>query len=571
MPDELKPIKPDALANIFIKKNNKLLGQKSEGDNNTDCLQLKAYVNGEVVPIKRVMKITNNGAVQNISKRLVEIYQYSSNNSIVEPGYDPQDGSSDSIKMWMGWLPYESTYEYGNPKSVGCASPGKYSPPDYAYGQYQFDVGQGDLFSQDQNSWALIPFAYSSYPNEFSGFKKYLSYNSKKFWDDEEARTSSGLNGLFKTYANDDNLRPKFLWCQNQTYSHLYVEPTIKRLSDKGIIDSYLYNPYILGFLLSLAVRQGSEWATHRHKEALACLKEKINQGKNPSNKDDLKDIIRSVHNVVGASKAGGTGATLDYSDEGRWADGDWRDEHGVWHSGYEGECQRDRALRDIDNDASVVDFNSTIELSSSSETLSFINSPIIANAPEDFSYYSIDPDISFYINVTFRYRRTVNTNSNSDINIVSNLSTTERSGYRFYIDKDNILSFDLISKNGTVYKKTFMKIKEDSNDSVNPNSGIWHSFTLSKGKNGPIIKYPNGTVESGKGQSVYNNKEFSISNEGRQLKLGDIDTNRNSIVSFKDKIVICGADPSGLVEDLCTIDFSNITSDNGLLNSSTT
>ena len=77
--------------------------------------------------------------------------------------------------------------------------------------------------------------------------------------------------------------------------------------------------------------------------------------------------------------------------------------------------------------------------------------------------------------------------------------------------------------------------------------------------------------IEPGKGQEILNNKEFKFSNEGgRQFKFGDVDRNQNSIVSFKDKIVFCGADQSGLIEDLCTVDFSNSTLDSGVLNSST-
>lgn len=571
MPD-LEPIKPDALANIFIKKNNKLLGQKSEGDNNTDCLQLKAFINNKIAPIKRVLKISKEGAVQNISKRLVEIYTYSSNNSIVEPGYDPQDYSSDITPIWMGWIPYESGGEYGSERALSCASGGSVDKSDYAFGQYQFDVGQDDFFSST-NEWAFIRFAYNSYPNDFSGFKKYLSYDKSKFWADDEARTSRGLKGLFKTYAEDANTRANFLWCQNQVFSHIYLESTLRVLSERGISDTYLRNPYILGFLCSLAVRQGREWATRRHKDVIEDLKRLMSLGKNPAETDDLIYITRSLHNTLGASRAGGSenGSTMDNSDRGRWADGDWKDENGVWHHGYDGTCQRDRAVRDIENNSSIVDLNSTFDLSTSSEVLSFLNSPIIANAPEDFSYYAADPKISFYIDITFRYKRTVNTNSNSDVNLVSNLSSTERSGYRLYVDKNNVLSFDLISRNGTVYKKTFMKLNQDTNDGVNPNSGIWYSFKLVKKKSGPVIEFSNGTLDSGKGPEILNDKEFIISNEGRQLKFGDVDNNKNSIVSFKNKIVICGADPSGVIEDLCTVDFSNVTSDNGLIISSTT
>lgn len=550
MPD-LAPIKPDALANIFIKKDNKLLGQKSEGDENTDCLQLKAYVNGNIVPIKRVLKVSKEGAVQNISKRLVEIYKYNSYTEIRTPDTSPQDYSSGTMSMWTGWIPYESGNTYGTPSALACGSGGT-TQGDYAFGQYQFDVGQGDFFSES-NNWAFIPFAYAHYPTEFSGFKDYLKYNKSKFWADPNAK--SNLKSLFSTYAN--NFTSIFLWCQNQVFTHFYVDPVIKYCADNGIPENYLYDPFILGTLASMSVRQGSSFShgNARMYSMFQSLKSSVNSHKS------IKDTIDGMYESFGDAKYNWTGPTMDYTDRGRWTE----------HSGisYGGDNQWEKCVQDINNNSNVHDLGSVVSYPTSSEVLSFINSPIIANSPEDFNYYSIDPDISFYINVTFRFKRNVNTNS--DINIASNLSSIERSGYKLYIDKDNILTFDLISKNGTVYRKTFMKLDEDTNNSASINSGKWHNIIVEKRKNGPVIKLKNGIIEPGRGQEILNNKEFKFSNEGgRQFRFGDVDTNQNSIVSFKDKIVFCGSDQSGLIEDLCTIDFSNSTLDSGVLNSST-
>lgn len=553
MPD-LEPIKPDALANIFIKKNNKLLGQKSEGDNNTDCLQLKTYVDGKVVPIKRVVKINNNGAVQNISKRLVEIYRYYSDISseFVEPGYDPQNYSvSADGRIWLGWIKYEAYDEYGSFTALSCGSGGKHSG-DYAFGQYQFDIGYDFFGSEDH----FLPFAYKSYPDKFSGFYNYLSYNKKMFWDNE---AKEPLKELFREYAR--NYPSEFLWCQNQVFIKNYLTRTRKNCSKIGFPESYLNDPYIFGTLCSMAVRQGPYFdEATRLKPVTAAIKELNNAGKTPAS--NLTEIIRTIYNVFGEARA--NGQTMDQEDEGRWAN---------TGPSYSGECQRDRCLRDIGNGGSLIDLDSDESISYSilptSEILSFINSPIIASVPEDFNYYSIDPGISFYINVTFRFKRNVNTNS--DINIASNLSSIERSGYRLYIDRNNILTFDLISKNGTIYRKTFMKLDEDTSNNVNVNSGKWYNVTVEKRKNGPVIKLKNGTIEPGKGQEILNNKEFKFSNEGgRQFKFGDVDSNQNSIVSFKDKIVFCGADQSGLIEDLCTVNFSNSTINSGVLHSST-
>ena len=555
MPD-LAPIKPDALANIFIKKGNKLLGQKSEGDENTDCLQLKAYVNGNIVQIKRVLKVSKEGAIQNISKRLVEIYKYNSYTEIRTPNISPQDYSSGTMSMWVGWIPFESGNTYGEKSALACGSPGSVKG-DYAFGQYQFDVGQGDFFSES-NNWAFIPFAYASYPNEFSGFKDYLKYNKDKFWADPNAK--SNLNNLFADYAN--RFTDIFLWCQNQVFSHFYVDPVIKYCANNGIPENYLYNPFILGTLASMSVRQGSSFShgNARMYSMFQSLKNSVNNN-STLNDETLKSTIDGMYVAFGDTRANWTGPTMDYKDKGRW----------TGHGGipYGEPNQWEKCISDINSNSNIVDFGSTVSYPTSSEVLSFINSPIIANSPEDFNYYSVDPGISFYIDVTFRFKRNVNTNS--DINIASNLASIERSGYKLYIDKDNILIFDLISKNGTVYRKTFMKLEEDTNNSVNINSGKWHSIIITKRKNGPVVKLKNGTIEPGRGQEILNNKEFRFSNEGgRQFKFGDVDTNQNSIVSFKDKIVFCGADQSGLIEDLCTIDFSNSTLDSGVLNSST-
>lgn len=556
MPDELKPIKPDALANIFIKKNNKLLGQKSEGNNNTDCLQLKAYVDGKVVPIKRVVKITNNGAVQNVSKRLVEIYRYYSDISseIVEPGYDPQNYSvSADGKIWLGWIKYESYGEYGSFTALSCGSGGKHSG-NYAFGQYQFDVGYDFFGSEDH----FLPFAYKSYPDKFSGFYNYLSYNKKMFWDNE---AKEPLKELFREYARD--YPSEFLWCQNQVFIKNYLTRTRKNCSKIGFPESYLNDPYIFGTLCSMAVRQGPYFdEATRLKPVTAAVKELNNSGKTPAR--DLNEIIETIYTVFGEARA--NGQTMDQEDEGRWAS---------TGPSYSGECQKNRCLRDIRNGESLIDLDSDESISYStfptSEILSFINSPIIASIPEDFSYYSVDPNVNFYITVTFRYKRTAHTNSNSDINIVSNLSSTERSGYRLYIDKNNTLSFDLISKGGNVFKKVFGTLSEDTNSTVNVNSGKWYYVTIRKNKNGPVMVLKNNMISPGKGPDILNNKEFSITNEGgRQLKFGDVDSNQNSIVSFKDKIVICGADQSGLIEDLCTVNFSDVTYNSGVLNSST-
>lgn len=548
MPD-LAPIKPDALANIFIKKDNSILGQKSEGDENTNCLKLKAFVNNKIVPIKRVVKITKNGAVQNVSKRLVEIYNYNKYNNIVQPGSDPQDLSTDKLKMWVGWIPYESGNTYGDPDALACGSGGT-TKGDYAFGQYQFDVGQGDFFSET-NRWAFIPFSYTHYPTEFSGFQEYLSYNKEKFWANN---AKEPLKQLFRNYAY--NYTEKFLWCQNQVFTHIYLDPVINYCSSNGITNTYLYNPYILGTLASMAVRQGTSFVhgNARMYNMFQSLKNSVN------NNTDIRTTLNNMYLAFGDTKYNWTGATMDYTDRGRWTENSYS---------YGGTNQKDKCLQDFSSDTNCADLSSTVIINTSSEVLSFINSPIIASTPEDFNYYSVDPDINFYITLTFRFKRTES--FNSDINIVSNLSSLERAGYRLYIDKDNVLCFELISKNGLVYKKIFTTLDEDTNTTVDANSGKWYNFTIEKRKNGPVIKIGNGIVFSGEGKEILNNKEFWFSNKGdRQFKFGDVDENQNSIVSFKDKIIFCGSDQSGLVEDLCTFDFSTATLNNGVLYSST-
>lgn len=152
---------------------------------------------------------------------------------------------SENYNVWMGWINFESGYDYGTVQALS-----RIQTNGHAYGQYQFDYQYG-----------LVPFmqyCIDKYPI-FSGFSPYIALGA----GNPALINNTGLHNLFINYAI--NHTADFLAAQNACAIVDYLKPAIDYISNNYGYDIQTKGAVVLGSLWSMAIRSGYVTAAQKY------------------------------------------------------------------------------------------------------------------------------------------------------------------------------------------------------------------------------------------------------------------------------------------------------------------
>lgn len=145
-----------------------------------------------------------------------------------------------SYNCWMGWIRFESSYPYLDPRGLS-----RMQVNGHAYGMYQFDYAGG-----------LVPFmqscvAYNS--SAYAGFNQYIALGA----GNPQLINNSGLHSLFEQYATYRTA--EFQTLQDVQGVNSYLVPIINLVQQNYGYDLTTKGPYVLGSAFSMAIRSGPD------------------------------------------------------------------------------------------------------------------------------------------------------------------------------------------------------------------------------------------------------------------------------------------------------------------------
>lgn len=170
------------------------------------------------------------------------------------------------LNLWMYWVHYECGEEYGTVEALCDIDP----PHGYAYGMYQFDYRYG-----------LVPMLQTCCkhnPTYYNALKQFIALGKKN----KALVNNKLLQAYFRVYASENT--KDFLYCQNKSFIDKYFNE-VKANAERCSVPN-LNNPYILGALGSMAIRDGASGSLTL--KAINAMTET----------DDVREQIRKAYNV---------------------------------------------------------------------------------------------------------------------------------------------------------------------------------------------------------------------------------------------------------------------------------